>query len=140
MSRVEGILACSRALGDFILKPYVSAVPDVVQVAFDRSFTSSTAATLQMPGNCSASFLILASDGVWDVFTSQEAVEFVWNAIHEHKEIGGENWTLCFNAAYSLVAEALNRGSTDNVSAVVLCHLEVLFSRQCSLSTCNFAA
>jgi len=147
---VEGILACSRAIGDFFLKPYISSHPDITTVPFRPSFSSSSSSP--EPNDIAdqlkasrASFVILASDGVWDVMTSQEAVELVWDEIaklqqprqqgggedqhhHDHHDGGdGGDWSICFSAAYSLVQEAIKRGTQDNVSAVVLCYLEVLF-------------
>jgi serine/threonine protein phosphatase PrpC len=51
-----GILAMSRAIGDLFLKPYVSATPDV----------------REMPLGPSDEFLVLASDGVFDVFDNDQ--------------------------------------------------------------------
>lgn len=49
--RVQGVLAVTRALGDFSLRPYVSNVPAV-------GFVELTGR------EC---FVVLASDGLWDV-------------------------------------------------------------------------
>jgi len=57
--RVEGILAVTRAFGDFALKPSVSVKP----------FISRTVAKLMHK------FLIVASDGLWD--TVKEEVKLV---------------------------------------------------------------
>jgi serine/threonine protein phosphatase PrpC len=62
-NRVNGVLAVSRALGDHMLKEndVVTAVP----------YCQETELTDE------DSFLVLACDGVWDVITDQEAVDFV---------------------------------------------------------------
>ena len=60
--RINGNLAVSRALGDRLERPYVSSEPDISR--YDISDEDDQ-------------FIILASDGMWDVMTSQQAVEFV---------------------------------------------------------------
>ncbi|CAL9181888.1 unnamed protein product [Musa hybrid cultivar] len=56
--RVGGVLAVSRAFGDRHLKQFVVADPEIHEEAVDGSLE----------------FLILASDGLWDVVTNEEAV------------------------------------------------------------------
>lgn len=57
-------LAMSRAFGDFLLKDYgVIAIPEI-------SYHSLTA---------SDQFIVLASDGVWDVLSNKEVASIVWN-------------------------------------------------------------
>ncbi|CAM6129818.1 unnamed protein product [Calypogeia fissa] len=56
--RVQGTLAVSRGLGDMHLKEWISAEPEVQK--------------LRITPDCE--FLILASDGLWDAVTNQEAV------------------------------------------------------------------
>ena len=60
--RVNGNLAMSRAVGDKYETPYVHGIPDIKE--FERKYTQDK-------------FIIIASDGLWDVMTSQEAVDFV---------------------------------------------------------------
>ncbi|XP_013583682.1 PREDICTED: protein phosphatase 2C 3 [Brassica oleracea var. oleracea] len=59
--RVLGVLAMSRAIGDNYLKPYVSSEPEVTVT--DRTEEDE--------------FLILASDGLWDVVTNEVACAMV---------------------------------------------------------------
>ncbi|CAD5221052.1 unnamed protein product [Bursaphelenchus xylophilus] len=68
--RVNGNLALSRALGDFIFKTgedikpeeqIVTAYPDVIEVELTRDHE----------------FIVLACDGVWDVLTNEQVVWFV---------------------------------------------------------------
>jgi serine/threonine protein phosphatase PrpC len=94
--RVHGILSVSRALGDFEFAPYVLAEPHVITFALcpeDR-------------------VLVLASDGLWDVISDQEAVDMALRV-----GTGPEGDEVA--AGQFLVDEALRRGSRDNVS--VLC-------------------
>lgn len=55
--RVQGVLATSRSIGDYYLKPYVTAEPEITIT--DRSAKDE--------------FIILASDGLWDVVSNEAA-------------------------------------------------------------------
>ncbi|XP_047971470.1 probable protein phosphatase 2C 59 isoform X1 [Salvia hispanica] len=90
--RVGGVLAVSRAFGDRQLKQYVVADPDIQEEKVDD--------TLE--------FLILASDGLWDVVTNEEAVSMT-------KPIPDPE-----DAAKRLMQEANQRGSGDNITIVVV--------------------
>jgi protein phosphatase 1L len=90
--RVEGVLAVSRAFGDRKLKKYVIAEPEIKIRKLDEN----------------DDFIILASDGVWDLFSSQEAVEIVARA--KSPEEG----------AIMLTDAAYNQGSMDNITALVV--------------------
>ncbi|KAL1532373.1 putative protein phosphatase 2C 59 [Salvia divinorum] len=94
--RVGGVLAVSRAFGDRLLKQYVVADPDIQEEKVDD--------TLE--------FLILASDGLWDVVTNEEAVSMT-------KPIPDPE-----DAAKRLMQEANQRGSGDNITIVVVRFLE----------------
>ena len=74
-------------------------------------------------------FIILASDGLWDVFSSQEAVDFVKEALTSNiksSEYGDATaMTNAFDKRHSqmgrlLVEEALRRGTLDNTTAIVV--------------------
>ena len=63
--RAMGILAMSRAIGDLFLKPYVSAEPEIKSLALDAKEDE---------------FLVIASDGVFDVFDNDQVVQIVRSA------------------------------------------------------------
>ncbi|MED6151404.1 putative protein phosphatase 2C 59 [Stylosanthes scabra] len=90
--RVGGVLAVSRAFGDRLLKQYVVADPEIKEEKVDSSLE----------------FLILASDGLWDVVSNEEAVNIV-KPIQDAEE-----------AAKKLLKEASQRGSADNITCVVV--------------------
>ncbi|GAY44409.1 hypothetical protein CUMW_081950 [Citrus unshiu] len=90
--RVGGVLAVSRAFGDRLLKQYVVADPEIQEEVIDSSLE----------------FLILASDGLWDVVTNEEAVAMI-KPIQDPEE-----------AAKRLMQEAYQRGSADNITCVVV--------------------
>ncbi|XP_011081906.1 probable protein phosphatase 2C 22 isoform X1 [Sesamum indicum] len=58
-------------------------------------------------------FLIIGCDGIWDVFMSQNAVDFARRRLQEHNDP-----VMC---SRDLVDEALKRKSGDNLSVVVVC-------------------
>ncbi len=59
--------------------------------------------------------MILACDGVWDVLEDQEAVDL----IREHVGAGG-NPAKIKTAAQVLVDASLAKGSSDNITALVV--------------------
>lgn len=91
--RVEGILAVTRAVGDRRLKKFVTAEPELKSHVLQEG----------------DDFLILASDGVWDVMTSQQAVDIVCNLSGNMHE-----------AAHKLTDTAYRRGSLDNITSLVV--------------------
>jgi serine/threonine protein phosphatase PrpC len=110
--RVLGILAVSRSLGDHGLKDYVIAQPfqnrvDIIISGVDLSQSKSKEA-----------FVILACDGVWDVFTDEEAVTFVLQTLADSGNTDKPKATK-ENVAEFLCCEAVRRGSADNVTAAI---------------------
>ncbi|XP_074287974.1 putative protein phosphatase 2C 58 [Silene latifolia] len=92
VARVDGVLAMTRAFGDGRLKEHITAEPDVRVEKVDED----------------AKFIVLASDGIWKVMTNEEACECI-------REVDDAQ-----SAAEELVKEALNRGSADDISCVVV--------------------
>ncbi|KAE8713955.1 putative protein phosphatase 2C 27 [Hibiscus syriacus] len=60
-------------------------------------------------------FLIIGSDGIWDVFTAQNAVDFTRRRLQQHNDV-----KLCCK---EIVEEALKRGATDNLTVVLVTFL-----------------
>jgi len=104
--RVQGILATSRAMGDFPLKKVVTSEPDIL--SFDTSAKGG------------ADFAILATDGLWDTHTNEAAVNIVRNSLRTLK--GKEKITSndLLEAAKELTLDAFDRGSTDNISVILI--------------------
>ncbi|XP_018332781.1 protein phosphatase 1L [Agrilus planipennis] len=94
--RVAGILATSRALGDYPLKDknFVIADPDIL--TFDLY-------------DHKPQFIILASDGLWDTFSNEDAIAFIKERLDE-SDYGARSITL----------ESLHRGSLDNITVVII--------------------
>eukprot|EP01038_Epipyxis_sp_PR26KG_P008457 gene8457-11435_t len=91
--RVEGILAVSRAIGDVSLQPYITCEPEIIEKMIEPD----------------DEYLVLASDGVWDVMQNELVATFVLNNAKDFMNIGK---LLC--------DEAIMLGSTDNVTALVV--------------------
>jgi serine/threonine protein phosphatase PrpC len=77
------------------------------------------------PSRLQSEFIIIACDGVWDVMEDQEAVDLV--RVHLRGDGGGsgelsrtEADVRIKTAAQLLVDASLARGSSDNVTALVL--------------------
>ena len=90
------MLAVSRAIGDVSLQPFVTCEPEI-QIKDLRDHEDS--------------YLILASDGIWDVMTNSEAVDVVKQAIMSKPYS---------DVAKELCAHALALGSSDNVTASII--------------------
>ncbi|XP_071719588.1 probable protein phosphatase 2C 24 [Rutidosis leptorrhynchoides] len=116
-ARVCGVLAMSRAIGDNYLKPYVTSEPEVTVT--DRTEDDE--------------FLILASDGLWDVVSNETACGLASmclkgngpsakmkcppvNDVPEYTNSDG----VCSDASLLLTKLALARRSADNVSVIVV--------------------
>jgi serine/threonine protein phosphatase PrpC len=112
--RVQGRLAVSRSIGDLPLKRYLSAEPDVVV----RELTSEDI------------FVVLGSDGLWDVMSNEEAVQLVWEVMvahdkskceyHNHGDEEDGGYSIFQEAAMALTHEAFIRGSNDNIGVCVI--------------------
>ncbi|KAL9335687.1 hypothetical protein Peur_072868 [Populus x canadensis] len=115
-ARVEGILAMSRAIGDKYLKPVVIAEPEI-------TFTKR-----EPEDEC----LILASDGLWDVLSSDLACQVARECLREknppakarpqiEEEGAGALYpSRSMLAAALLTRLALGRRSADNISVIVV--------------------
>ncbi|CAL1413964.1 unnamed protein product [Linum trigynum] len=120
-ARVLGVLAMSRSIGDRYLKPWIIPDPEVRIVERAKE------------DEC----LILASDGVWDVMTNEEACEvarrtiLMWHRRRSNGQDGhSQGQTMMSDdsgadpaaqaAAESLSNLALQRGSKDNITVIVV--------------------
>ncbi|KAK3009896.1 hypothetical protein RJ639_012985 [Escallonia herrerae] len=101
---LNGQLNVARALGDWHMEGLklsdggpLSSEPELM----NRTLTDED------------EFLIMGCDGIWDVFLSQNAVDFARRRLQEHNDP-----ILC---SKDLVDEALKRKSGDNLAVVVVC-------------------
>ncbi|XP_027364379.1 probable protein phosphatase 2C 27 [Abrus precatorius] len=103
---LNGQLGVTRALGDWHLEGMkemnerggpLSAEPELKLMTLTKE----------------DEFLLIASDGIWDVFSCQNAVDFARRRLQEHNDE-----KLC---CMEIVQEAIKRGSTDNLTVVMVC-------------------
>ena len=94
---VQSMLAVSRALGDKYLHPYVIPTPEIQHKTLESD----------------DEFLILGCDGVWDVLSNQQAVDFV----RAELEKDPNNFE---KAAQALRDQAYSAQSMDNISVIVV--------------------
>lgn len=95
--RVQGNLAISRSLGDKYLYPYVIGEPEIRQFVLSED----------------AKYIILATDGLWDVFNNIEVgnlVKIGMQSSNKTKKI------LAHDTINELLKIARERGSGDNVT------------------------
>ncbi|KAL3524398.1 hypothetical protein ACH5RR_017232 [Cinchona calisaya] len=90
--RVGGVLAMSRAFGNRVLKQFVVAEPEIQDMEIDEELE----------------FLVVASDGLWDVVPNEDAVSLA--RPEEEPEA----------AARKLTETAFTRGSADNITCIVV--------------------
>ena len=94
-------LSVSRAFGDIEATPYVTHRPDF----FKYKLSSQD------------KFIIIACDGLWDVVTNQEAVNFVLTNSYDIST--KKRLKTKANLATQLARYAIAKGSGDNVSIII---------------------
>lgn len=113
-NRVNGNLALSRALGDFLFKrnqlippeqQIVTALPEVSVHDLSEDWD----------------FLVLACDGIWDVLTNQAVVNFVTESIAE----GKYPESICEELLTYCLAPVCQMGGLggDNMTIIIICFL-----------------
>jgi serine/threonine protein phosphatase PrpC len=104
-------LSLSRAIGDSYAKPAVS--PEVEIQLFPVQENDDE-------------FVVIASDGLWDVMSNQDVVDFVHSYMNTElsrvTKDNAENYKLVLrrNMAKFLAREAFRKGSTDNISVLMV--------------------
>ena len=92
--RIKG-LSLSRAFGDLDCSPYVTHLPQIYNYTIKND----------------DKFIIFACDGLWDVMSNQDVVEFINELLMNTKYKG--------NYAKALAEYAYDKGSTDNITTIV---------------------
>jgi len=114
--RINGNLALSRAFGDRSERPLISSEADISYTVLNPLMDE---------------FVILASDGLWDVFdSSQDVVEFIIGILIESELAYSASRNVpedesCYKStrcrmAQRVVDEAIKRGSMDNISVAII--------------------
>ena len=98
--RVNGQLMLTRVFGDFDFKNFgVKCDPSVTRKIFDDKIDNQ--------------FMLISSDGIWDMFEEDDIKEFILETIEKNKDTG-ESVTkiICQN----LIEESIKVGGWDNMS------------------------
>eukprot|EP00917_Polyrhabdina_sp_WS-2016_P022321 GHVP01048494.1.p1 GENE.GHVP01048494.1~~GHVP01048494.1.p1 ORF type:complete len:631 (+),score=106.81 GHVP01048494.1:1584-3476(+) len=104
VGRVAGIVAVTRSVGDALLKDWVIGKPEMLELERTQS----------------DEFIILASDGFWDVTRKEAAGRQLLKYLHFQKKIGHNKQNLASGAARFLVNAAIIDTTYDNVSVIVV--------------------
>jgi protein phosphatase 2C family protein 2/3 len=97
-----GDLSVSRAFGDIESEPYVTNKPEV----FTHKLTKND------------KFIILGCDGLWDVMSNQDAVNYVLESCYDIDT--GMRINKRINIAKQLADLAILKGSGDNITIIVV--------------------
>lgn len=107
---LNGELTVARALGDWHIDGLkylgvdgpLTAVPEMHEYSLSED----------------DEFLIIGCDGLWDVFTSENAIDFARRRLQLHNDP-----QLC---SKELVKEALRRDTSDNLTVLMVCFQDIL--------------
>ena len=110
-----GRLSVSRTFGDPLAKferfggnpDVVIATPDITSIKVDMK---------------KHDFIVVASDGIFDRMTSEEVISMVWDQvsiIHEALYMPTVH-ELCGKGVERILRAAMHRGTSDNLSAIVI--------------------
>ena len=103
---LNGQISVARAIGNWHIKGLkgvncpLSAEPEVQQAFLTEE----------------DEFMIIGCDGLWDVFSSQNAIDFARRKLQQHNDPR--------ECSRELVNEALHRDSCDNLTVVTICFQE----------------
>jgi serine/threonine protein phosphatase PrpC len=95
-------LSVSRAFGDLDTTPYVSHRPDLYRYKLDKN----------------DKFFVLACDGLWDVLSNSDVVNFILLNCYDSSTKKRINKNM--NVAKKLSEYAMRKGSTDNITIIVV--------------------
>lgn len=118
LARVNGVLAITRSIGDAPFATVLSRTPNVVSFtrAEIRNMCGSRNSRKEVP--C---FIVLASDGLWDMVSNQEAIDMVAHTVASYQSNSTNHDGGAFQEASKvLTLEAYVRGSTDNIGVCVI--------------------
>ncbi|KAJ6994995.1 hypothetical protein D5086_013865 [Populus alba] len=103
---LNGLLNVARALGDWHMEGMKGSGSDGGPLSAEPELM-----TRQLTEE--DEFIIIGCDGIWDVFRSQNAVDFARRRLQEHNDP--------VKCSKDLVDEALKRKSGDNLAVIVVC-------------------
>ncbi|XP_055822262.1 protein phosphatase 2C 51-like [Solanum dulcamara] len=103
-SRVQGVLATSRSIGDHSLKPFVIPEPEVAVYKRDEL----------------DEFIVIGTDGLWDVVSNEVTCHAVRTCLNRQIRRKFSDRDSAADAAALLAELAIAKGSKDNISVIVV--------------------
>lgn len=96
------LLSVSRAFGDLDSEPYLTAEPDIFRYKIDDK---------------NDKFIVLGCDGLYDCLSDTDIVNYILNECYDEnfKRINTQT-----NIAKKIGEYAIEKGSTDNITAIVI--------------------
>jgi hypothetical protein len=113
-NRVNGNLALSRALGDFVFKRNEKkSAKDQIVTAFPDVQSRDVTEELE--------FIVIACDGIWDVLSNEEVIEFIRRRIADEMEPS----VICEELMTRCLAPGCQMGGLgcDNMTVILICFL-----------------
>jgi serine/threonine protein phosphatase PrpC len=101
--RLNDMLSISRAIGDRMARPMITSDPDITVISILPEFDE---------------FIVVATDGLWDVMSTNDTIAFIRALLHNTMD-DGDTIDRDTIATY-LVEEALRRGSFDNITVIIV--------------------
>ena len=133
-NRVNGVLAVTRSFGDVMYKTYDPSMPPPEFYGDEEDIESGIWAkrnqVISMPDILeldilpSYEFVILASDGLFEIFSCSQIVSFVRDELFKHGDAQ--------RAARSAIKAVETQGGGDNTSVVIVCLNQVTRDRRTS--------
>jgi serine/threonine protein phosphatase PrpC len=111
--RVNGVLGMTRSLGDILIKDWREQQFEDAEFKEGAELVIADPEVLTHEIQSGDQFFLIASDGLWDVFSSQDAVDFVRK--HDDRTRAARQYLV-----QELVNEAMERGSIDNISVLLV--------------------
>lgn len=142
--RVNGKLAVTRSVGDSQFGEVISPKPDILTLSLNNVHAEAIPSTSSRTSSDDTSicqryrdtmeelfgqdkdlrqqlFIIMASDGLWDVMSNQEACELVCRyLLTAITASSGDHDDAMHHAAKLVAQEAFIRGSSDNIGVLVI--------------------
>ena len=121
LARVNGVLAITRSIGDAPFANVLSRTPHVVSMT--RKEVRDMCGSEKQGDSREAvpCFMVLASDGLWDMVSNQEAIDMVARTVASYQSNSTNHAGGAFQEASKLLTlEAYVRGSTDNIGVCVI--------------------
>ena len=99
-------LSVSRAFGDYDATPFLTYVPDIYRYKLEGG----------------DKFIVMACDGVWDVLSNQDVVNFILTECFDvtTEKRNGNSDDAGNNVATKLGEYAISKGSGDNITIIVI--------------------